>query len=252
MTEITLTEAQKEEIKKEIKIVKASKTGRLYFDKNFNGKDPTEAEMVTANGCGLFAFVKWLKETGEDQTIQSCIQTLTGRGDKSAAALLIEEMAMLKFSIAAEDFRIKEMQSLRKKLDNEHGKKKKGILSRKEKKIREIAMDDPDSIDMEKALKTAKHKADETPPPPYLYYASDALKHGVIWHDSNMKQSSKGRQFLRRFICIAYRTAKTQTKAKDNNIRENIATILNILNVNDGKRFTNENIQSYALKYCTE
>lgn len=249
MTDIILTEAQKEEIQKEIKIIKSSETGRLYLDKKFNGADPTDTEMINVNSCGLFALVQRLDKVN-DKELKSRIKPLTRNIDNAESALLIEEIAGFKFSYDAEVFQIRGMQSLRKKLDKEHAKKKERKFETYKKLILKTATI-TDHINIEKALIDAKHKADETPPPPYLSFASEALTRGVIWRDNNIKQSSKGSQFLRRFICIAYRTAK-KPKISDNSIFENIAAILNILAVKGDKQFTNKNIQSYVRRNCTE
>lgn len=171
MTDITLTKAQKEEIQKEIEIVKASKTGELYFDKKFNGKKPTETEMVKAmvkaNGCGLFALVKWL-DKAKDKELKSYIKPLTRTMDNAKAAALVEEITGLRFSFAGEAFQIKQTQSLRKKLDKEYSKKKKRIFEKNKKNILAVA-EITDHIDVEKALLDAQRKADETPPPRHTF-----------------------------------------------------------------------------------
>lgn len=250
MPSIKISEAQKEEIQKEIKCIKSSETGKLYLDKKFNGKDPTAAEYIKANGCGLWAFIQWLKpDKGKDGELKSLIQRLT-RGAGPAVAALFEEISLFRLMQTGEAFRVTGMQAVREKEDKKYREKKRRELAAYEKKILEVAKFF-DQAAVEAALIKAKRKIDETPKPAALIFASDYLKHGVLYHDPKMKESSKGAQPLRRFICIAYKIAKEKTDASDNSIYKNIAAIINILDP-DGKTQTIPNIRNYVKRHCTK
>lgn len=86
MPDIKISEAQKEEIQKEIKFIKSSETGKLYLDKKFKGKDPAAVEYLV-EASSLYQFIKWLlkPDKGRDGKLKSLIQHGSGHPKDSDA-----------------------------------------------------------------------------------------------------------------------------------------------------------------------